>query len=181
MDVTILFSWKWTEWTHPQLDVPTQNHHKHRTLFPHKKFPYNRQFQNSSQIKHTKLQNYRIRKCMRDWIHYNSALCTKHFEQIHAKNHEKKCTRMHSSRMRTVRNSSRLLPEGSAPGGEGVSALGRLWGAVCSRGVCSQGVGGGIPACTEADPPVNRMTNRCKNITFATSLRTVKTTKLLQK
>ena len=27
--------------------------------------------------------------------------------------------------------------------------------------------GGGIPACTEADPPpVNRMTNRCKNITL---------------
>ena len=26
--------------------------------------------------------------------------------------------------------------------------------------------GGGIPACTEADPPVNRMTDRCKNITL---------------
>ena len=36
--------------------------------------------------------------------------------------------------------------------------------------------GGGIPACTEADPPaVNRMTDRCKNITLATtSLRPVK-------
>ena len=34
---------------------------------------------------------------------------------------------------------------------------------------------GGIPACTEADPPpVNRITNRCKNITLATtSLRPV--------
>ena len=32
-----------------------------------------------------------------------------------------------------------LLPEGSAPGGEG---------------------GDGIPACTEADPPVNRMNDR---------------------
>ena len=60
----------------------------------------------------------------------------------------------------------------------GVSAFG----GVCSRrgylflggGVCSQG---GIPACTEADTPlVNRMTNRCKNITLATtSLRPVKT------
>ena len=30
--------------------------------------------------------------------------------------------------------------------------------------------GGGIPACTEADPPVNRMTDRCKNITLATTL-----------
>ena len=46
----------------------------------------------------------------------------------------------------------------SAPGGS-------AWGCL---------VGGrGIPACTEADPPVNRMTDRCKNITFATSLRTV--------
>ena len=74
-------------------------------------------------------------------------------------------TRMHSSRMRTVCNSSRLL--------EGVSAPGRgAW----SGGVCSGGClvpGGGITACTEADPPVNRMTDTCKNITFATSLRTV--------
>ena len=47
---------------------------------------------------------------------------------------------------------------------------------VCGpRGVPSPGGAGGIPACTEADPPppVNRMTDRCKNITFATSLRTV--------
>ena len=36
--------------------------------------------------------------------------------------------------------------------------------------------GGGIPACTEADPhPVNRITDACKNITLApTSLRPVK-------
>ena len=42
---------------------------------------------------------------------------------------------------------------------------------VCSRGmgVCSRGGGEGIPACTEADPPVNRMTNRSKNITLATT------------
>ena len=45
--------------------------------------------------------------------------------------------RMHSSRMRTVRNSSHLL------GG----------------GVCLV-PGAGIPTCTEADPPVNRMTDR---------------------
>ena len=31
------------------------------------------------------------------------------------------------------------------------------------------GGGGGIPACTEVDPPVNRMTDRCKNITLATT------------
>ena len=54
------------------------------------------------------------------------------------------------------------------PGPGGVSA---------PRGVPGPGVvtgpGDGIPACTEADPPVNRMTDRCKNITFTTSLRTV--------
>ena len=45
------------------------------------------------------------------------------------------------------------------------------WGRVSAPG--GEG-GGGIPACTEADPPVNRMTNRCKNITLATtSLRPV--------
>ena len=58
----------------------------------------------------------------------------------------------------------------------GVSAPG----GVCSRGVClfpggcllpgRSARGGGIPACTEADtPPVNRITDRCKNITLATS------------
>ena len=67
-----------------------------------------------------------------------------------------------------------LLPGGLLLPGGGGSALG---GGVCSGGVCSGGyllLGGCIPACTEADPPVNRMTDRCKNITFATSLRTVK-------
>ena len=77
---------------------------------------------------------------------------------------------------------------GGAVHGEGCS-----WGGVWSEGACSHGgmpapgwsgprgvpalAGGGgvIPACNEADPPpVNRMTDRCKNITFATSLRTVK-------
>ena len=62
-------------------------------------------------------------------------------------------------------------------------------GSAWSRGVCSQGnlpsrggsawsgggvvvctQGGGIPACTEADPPVNRMNDRCKNFTLATTL-----------
>ena len=57
-------------------------------------------------------------------------------------------------------------PGGSAPGG-GVSAPG---------GFCSGGwlLPGGIPACTEADPPVNRMTDKSKSITLATtSLRPV--------
>ena len=35
------------------------------------------------------------------------------------------------------------------------------------RGVCMVRRGGGIPACTEAEPPpCERMTNRCKNITL---------------
>ena len=37
---------------------------------------------------------------------------------------------------------------------------------VYGPGGCMVLGGGGIPACTEADPPVNRMTNRCKNITL---------------
>ena len=48
-----------------------------------------------------------------------------------------------------------------------------FWGGVCSQGVSAPG-GGGIPACTEADPPVNRITDTSKNITLATtSLRPV--------
>ena len=77
---------------------------------------------------------------------------------------------MHSSRMRAVRSSSRLLgmclPRGVSAGGESG------W-----RGVCLGGVGGclpggclsrgSIPACTGADTtPVDRMPDRCKNITF---------------
>ena len=75
------------------------------------------------------------------------------------------------------------LLQGSAP--RGVCSRGYLlWEGVCSGGVCSQRVcllggvsawgclllgGGGcvIPACTEADtPPVNRITDACKNITL---------------
>ena len=51
-------------------------------------------------------------------------------------------------------------------------------GRVPEEGGSGPGGGGssGIPACTEADPPVNRMTDRCKNITLATtSLRPEKT------
>ena len=67
-------------------------------------------------------------------------------------------TRMHSSRMRTGR--SLTVCRGGVPAARGGA-----------RGVCR---GGGIPACTEADPPVNRITDRCKNITLATtSLRPV--------
>ena len=75
---------------------------------------------------------------------------------------------MDSSRMRTggclVPGGVPGLGGGSAPGGcllRGVSGLG---GSGPGGGVWSRR---GIPACTEADPPVNRMTDRCKNITFA--------------
>ena len=64
-------------------------------------------------------------------------------------------------------------PGGAYPGGctyRGVCS----WGGVSSRGggvgVCSRGMG----VCLIHAPPVNRMTNRCKNITLATtSLRPV--------
>ena len=42
-------------------------------------------------------------------------------------------------------------------------------GDVCPEGICLPRGGvcpGGIPACTVAGPPVNRMTERCKNITL---------------
>ena len=104
---------------------------------------------------------------------------------------------MHSSRMRIIRSSIRLL---GVPGPGGCLVLGMGWlvpgkgvtgpgewrlvlGVVCSGVVCllwgvfaSGGclVGGGcIPTCTEADPPPFGQTHTCKNITFATSLQTV--------
>ena len=47
-----------------------------------------------------------------------------------------------------------------------VSGPGGTW----SRGGCLPdlipGGGGGIPACTEAEPPVNRITDGCENITM---------------
>ena len=80
--------------------------------------------------------------------------------------------RMHSSRMRTIRNSSRLLggclvlggvpAPGGVPGPGGCLLRGGDW----CWGVVSQHA-------LRQTPPVNRMTDRCKNITFATSLRTV--------
>ena len=64
--------------------------------------------------------------------------------------------------------------------GGGLSAP-RGWGGVCSWGVSTSGGvsasgGCGIPACTEADSPIptpRGQTDACKNITLATSLRTV--------
>ena len=57
-----------------------------------------------------------------------------------------------------------------------------MLGGVSAPGGCLLG-GVDIPACTEADtPPVNRMTDWCKNITLATtSLRPVKITNVTEK
>ena len=78
-----------------------------------------------------------------------------------------------------------LLPGGclllgvSAPGGSaprGVSAPGGaclLPGGICTQGVSAPGGGCGISACTGEDTPPCGQTDACKNITFATSLRTV--------
>ena len=63
---------------------------------------------------------------------------------------------MHSSRMRTVRNRSRLLGGVPGPGG------------------CVPGLGG-----APAQVPPRGQTDRCKNITFATLLRTVITDAVL--
>ena len=89
-------------------------------------------------------------------------------------------TRMHSSRMHTVHNRFSCLP-GGIPGLGVPGTWGVLQGGVWSRGCLVWDVsapggvsarGGGIPACIEADPPppVSRMTDRCKNITFTTSI-----------
>ena len=85
--------------------------------------------------------------------------------------------------MCTVRSSSRLLGWGCLPGGclpggclpRGVSA----WVGVCLGGICPGGVcpGGCLSqhALGQTLPPVDRMTDRCKNIIFPQlRLRTVK-------
>ena len=75
-------------------------------------------------------------------------------------------TRMHSSRMRTVRSSSHVYPsmhwELCIP-----ACTGR--GGVCLGGVCPGGVcPGGVSqhALRQTPLPMDRMTDRCKNITL---------------
>ena len=68
----------------------------------------------------------------------------------------RKSTRKHSSRMRTGRSSGRsgggdICPGGYLPGDVSQHALG--------RGVCPS-------ACWDTHPPMDRMTDRCKNITL---------------
>ena len=66
-----------------------------------------------------------------------------------------------------------LLPGGSGPGGWGSALRGVVcsWGVSAPGGVSGPGGSapgrGGITACTEADPPVDRITDACKNITLA--------------
>ena len=73
-------------------------------------------------------------------------------------------TRMHSSRMRTVRSSGRL--RGGGPSHRG--------GVPGHRGkYLVTGVPGHLVRYSPPPPPVNRITDRYKNITFAISLRTV--------
>ena len=94
------------------------------------------------------------------------------------------CTRMHSSRIRPLQWPSRgeggCLPRGaSAHGGvsaqvgvsaQGVSARGCLPGGMFTQeGMSAQGGGllrGCLPGESTSPPPVNRITDRCKNITF---------------
>ena len=86
-------------------------------------------------------------------------------------------TRMHSSRMRTSHALTvcghLLLPRGWGGGWSGGSGPrgGLVPGGVCSWGGLVPGGGGsGIPACTEGDtlpPPMDRITDTCKNITLA--------------
>ena len=85
---------------------------------------------------------------------------------------EKIFSTMFSSRMHTVRNSSRLLRGGAWSQGGLVLGGSGPGGCLVPGGACSWGVW--YPSMHCGRPPVNRMTDRCKNITFATSLRTVK-------
>ena len=83
---------------------------------------------------------------------------------------------MHSSRMRAVRNSSHLPGRGvSAPGGVPAPGGCLVWGLGGGGGLLPGGVVS-QHALRQTPPPLNRMTDRYKNITFATSLQTVKIT-----
>ena len=70
---------------------------------------------------------------------------------------------MHSSRVRTARllmHPGGLHRGGQHPGGVCIWGRGVCLGGAASRGVCRRG------SASRPPPPVNRMTHRCKNITF---------------
>ena len=75
---------------------------------------------------------------------------------------------MHSSRMCTARLSAHL-------GGGGICLGGVCPGGVCLGGVCPGDVclGGGLPRGIYLGMCVNRITDRCKNITLQKKLRFV--------
>ena len=81
-------------------------------------------------------------------------------------------TILHSSRMRTTRSLTVSPSMLCSRGGCLVRGGAWSWGVPGPRGCLvlggpGPGGGGGIPACTEADPPVNRITDACKNITLS--------------
>ena len=87
-------------------------------------------------------------------------------------------TRMHSSRMRPVRSSDRISGGGVCSGGvcsrEVSTPGGCLLGSVCPGGCLLRGGVVSQHALRQTPPPPCGQTDACKNITFATSLRTVK-------
>ena len=102
--------------------------------------------------------HFLVRFCMSNWSEtypFLRIISSDNFFYKNSGNVEK--TRMHSSRMHTVRNSSLLL--------------GWWGGCLLPRGVPAPEVG--YPSMHWGRPPCGQI-DRCKKITFATSLRTVK-------
>ena len=109
----------------------------------------------------------------KSWIHHRTMLSSEAFLRDNKKSATKFYlqTRMHSSRMRTVRCSSRM-PGGCLPRGAKVYPSGCLPMGCLPTGVSASGGGG----CTPPLPPWTEfLTHGCENITFPQlRLRTVK-------
>ena len=91
------------------------------------------------------------------WVHFPHCLLSTTQQNLSFMGARCRCeeicslTRLHSSRMHTA-CSLTVSPS-----------------MLCSRGggaYLVPGAGGGIPACTEVDPPVDRITDACENITL---------------